>query len=123
MDRRISLLIVDDHETARSQLGRSLQRNDSIDVIGLTADSEQALCLVSQQRPDVVLLDVRRKDSRGLELCRRLAPLARLVVFTSYLAPEEQDQALQAGARDVLWKDINTSSLIARLREIATAPA
>jgi DNA-binding NarL/FixJ family response regulator len=79
------------------------------------------------QQIDVVLVDPKRRDGRGLELIQRIAELGKgalLVVLTSYATGLERWTSQKAGASQYLLKDINTEALVDRIRvELSKQPA
>jgi DNA-binding NarL/FixJ family response regulator len=118
---KIRLLIVDDHERVRRELVAKLRRSPDLDVVGATGDGEEAVRSVAEHRPDVVLIDVKRDDGYGVELCRRLShdrhePV--VVVLTSYLGQQEWEEARRAGAHAYLLKQIDSKALVARIKEM-----
>src|SRR4030042_89900 len=69
---KIRVMIVDDHEVVRRELAAALGRCPAVDMVGATGCAEEATLWASERHPDVVLLDVKRDDGGGLDLCRRL---------------------------------------------------
>ena len=66
------LLIIDDHEMVREGLKAMLVTEPDFDIVGGAANAQQALEMIEQVHPDVVLLDVRLPDASGVEVCRTL---------------------------------------------------
>jgi len=93
---------VDDNEVVRLGLTTLLQTTDAIDVVGTARDGEEAIALVSRQRPDVTLLDLRMPVMDGLTAAPRLVGHTSVLVMTY---AEEEDLvlgALAAGATGYL---------------------
>ncbi len=121
MGDKIRLLIVDDHERVRRELVAKLCRSPELDVVAATGDAEEAVRSVEEHRPDVVLIDVKRDDGCGVELCRRLGDDRRqlvVVVLTSYLGQQEWEEARRAGADGYLLKQIDSKALVVRIKEM-----
>ena len=119
---RSRVFIVDEHETVRLALADRLGRAADLKVIGHTGNADQAVTEVRQERPDVVLIEVKRSDGLGLEILRQVAELAnppRVLVLTSYPSAWEEQAAVRAGADSYLLKDIDSEDLIRRIVEIA----
>jgi DNA-binding NarL/FixJ family response regulator len=104
----IRVLVVDDHPVVRHGLIAILRYEPGIEVVGDAADGEQAVRLIVEQRPDVVLLDLRLPKLSGIEVMkqvRREAPEVRFLVLTTYDTDEYIGPALTAGAQGYLLKD------------------
>lgn len=121
---KINVLIVDDHELLRSGLRALLGNAKNISVCGEAEGMSQAIAQFEQQRPDVVLLDVRLKDGNGLDCCRELKRLSggdvRVLFFSGY--PEEQliMEAVRAGADGYLLKAVRSDLLIDAIATVMT---
>jgi DNA-binding NarL/FixJ family response regulator len=103
----IRVLIVDDHPMAREWTSRSLAEAANVDVVGLAENGQQALQLISDLAPDVVLLDIHLPDISGIEIARRVRaslPQVALVVLTGYDDPTYAQALLQIGVRGFLSK-------------------
>jgi DNA-binding NarL/FixJ family response regulator len=119
---KIRVLIVDDHEGVRGELPAILARSGDVEVVGATGCPEEAARCLTEHHPEVVLLDVKRHDGHGLDLCRSLSGMGRehaVVIFTSYLSREEWHEAQEAGATDYLLKQIGCKDLLAKITEVA----
>jgi len=113
-------MIVDDHERVRHELVASLGRSGMVEVVGATGCAEEATRWLTERQPDVVLLDVKRDDGGGVDLCRRLTGnghACAVLILTSYLSREEWRDAQEAGATDYLFKQIDSKALLAKITE------
>ena len=113
------IYVADDHEPVRQALVARLSGGPGLAVIGETGDYEQTLAEVAALRPDVLVVDPKRSDGRGLELLHRLAQLpmpARLILLTSYRTDLEEWEALRLGAVAYVLKDLGTDALEAEIR-------
>ena len=118
------VLIVDDHPEVRHALAVRLGSTPDVAVVGEIADAEEALQQAEALHPDVVVVETKRADGRGLELVSRLTHnLAglKIVVLTSYLSEWEQWAAFRAGALRYLLKDIDTAQLLEQIRAVGAA--
>jgi DNA-binding NarL/FixJ family response regulator len=114
-------MIVDDHERVRRELVASLARCEAVEVVGATGCAEEATRWLAERHPDVVLLDIKRDDGGGLDLCRCLAGNGHgcaVVILTSYLSREEWHEARKAGATDYLFKQIDSRALRDKISEV-----
>lgn len=109
------LYIVDEHPGVRAALVERLGRAANLQVIGHGGEAGLVVHEIRSGQPDVVLLEVKRKDGMGLEILRQLASLPNaphLAVLTSYPTKWEEQAAVRAGAECYLLKEIDSEELI-----------
>lgn len=114
----IRLFLVDDHPLVRDGLRARLSSLPEIDIVGEADGVAEALPLIEELKPDLVLADVGMKDINGIELAARLQerqPEVRVVMLSMYDNPEYVQQALQAGARGYVLKDAPASEIVAAI--------
>jgi two-component system LytT family response regulator len=104
----VRVLVVDDEEPARRRLVRMLERLGGIEVVGEAGDGEQALALVRERAPELLLLDIDMPEMDGLELAE--LPGVPLVIFTTAHA-EHAVRAFEVAAVDYLLKPIGRERL------------
>ena len=111
----LRVLLVDDHDLFRSGL-RGLLEEQGLNVVGEAENGQQALRLVPELVPDVVIMDLKMPGLTGVEATRKIssiAPLARVVVLTISAEDEDVMNAVMAGACGYLLKDSSIDQLIA----------
>jgi DNA-binding NarL/FixJ family response regulator len=116
------LYIVEEHESVRQALADRLSQSENLSVVGHAADCQAVLDDIERLKPDIVLIEVKRKDGMGLELTRQIASLSdapRLVVLTSYQKTWEEQAAARAGAVTYLLKELDSAELIRRIEALA----
>jgi DNA-binding NarL/FixJ family response regulator len=116
------LYIIDEHVTVRSALAERLDQAADLRVIGHAGDKDEVMRDVVEKQPDIVLLEVKRKDGMGLEILRSIVAMdcsPRLAVLTSYPTKWEEDAALRAGAVCYMMKDIDSEELIRMIERCA----
>ncbi|MGJ7917279.1 response regulator [Massilia sp. LXY-6] len=118
----IRLVIADDHELIREGIKKIVRHCADLKVVGEAADLAQAIALVAQVRPDVVVLDVTMPDYDGLDglaELRRHFPSLRVVMLSMH--PEERYAlaALRGGALGYVSKASASADLIDALRKAA----
>jgi NarL family two-component system response regulator LiaR len=114
MLNKITVLIADDHEIIRMSLTHLLARDDRLDVIGTAANGCEALQMVEQASPDVVLMDLSMPEMDGLtatQKIKRLHPEVIVIMFTAYLDHNLVYQSMKAGATGYLVKDAHPGEI------------
>ena len=122
MSNLIRVLITDDHSIVREGLTLILETTDDIEVIGEAADGAEALRLVSEDQPDVVLMDLRMPGMDGLtaiEHLQRDYPQVAIVILTTYNEDDLMLRGLQAGAKGFLLKDTPRDTLLETIQAAA----
>jgi DNA-binding NarL/FixJ family response regulator len=117
----LRVLLVDDHDLFRTGL-RNLLEEQGVQVIGEAADGQQAIRLVRELAPDVVVMDLNMPGMTGVEATRQvtsLAPLTRVVVLTISDQDEDVMNAILAGACGYLMKDSSIQDLMQGIRAAA----
>lgn len=118
----IRVIIVDDHAVVRQGLRFLLAPQPDMEVVGEGKDGIQAATLVSNQLPDVVLLDLLMPRMDGITAIReikRIAPTTQIIILTSFAEDEQIFEAIKAGAISYLLKDASPEELIAAVRAAA----
>ncbi|HYH71870.1 MAG TPA: response regulator transcription factor [Nocardioides sp.] len=122
----IRVLLVDDDPLVRSALSLMLGGQADIEVVGEAGNGEAALALVTELRPEVVLMDIRMPVMDGLEATRTLhqrpAPPA-VVVLTTFDADDHVVGAIAAGADGFLLKDTPPGDIVNAIRTVAAGDA
>ena len=114
MKKSISIIIVDDHEVVRSGMRSYLETLPDFSVVGEAASGEEAIELVSELIPDIVLMDLIMPGMDGIETTRRIkqvSPRTQVVVLTSYHEDIHIFPALKAGAISYILKDMKMDKL------------
>jgi DNA-binding NarL/FixJ family response regulator len=123
MDARpVRVVLVDDHEMVLEGLKAMLARfTGRVRVVGQAGTAAEAQSVVSALNPDVVLCDIRLRESSGLDLCRRLTeqdPARRVLLLSVYDDEQYLYQALRAGAAGYLLKRVSGEELVRSLEEV-----
>jgi DNA-binding NarL/FixJ family response regulator len=117
----LRVLLVDDHDLFRTGL-RNLLEEQAVQVIGEAADGAQAIRMVRELAPDVVVMDLNMPGMTGVEATRQVtsqAPLTRVVVLTISDQDEDVMNAILAGACGYLMKDSSIQDLMQGIRAAA----
>jgi DNA-binding NarL/FixJ family response regulator len=105
--RRIGVLIVDDHITFAEALRIAIGRERDVNVVGIAATGNAAVAMASDQRPDVVLMDIEMPGMDGIEATRRIkeeSPGSRVIMLTEHVEDLTLARAVEAGASGYLAK-------------------
>ncbi len=121
----IRVLIVDDHPEVRRALGALLGVSSRIEVLGTAQSFEAGVSFTESLHPDIVVIEPKSPARRRLltpvaEMVRQLIDRgAATIILTSYPDEEERGEALRAGARRYLLKDIDATGLTAQIEAVA----
>jgi len=121
MEKRIRILIADDHLVFRMGLKSLLGGEPDMQVVGEAATGQQTVERCRSLRPDVVVLDLRMPEGGGIGALRSISkefPQSRVLVFSSYASEEEVYQALDAGALGYMLKDVGRDALTRAIRRV-----
>ena len=120
-DRRIRVLIADDHTIVRQGLRAILETESSIEVVGEAADGREAVRKTQALKPDVVVMDLSMPGMNGMEATRRIvrmSPGIRVVTLTMHSSEEYVYSLLKAGAKGYLLKESVSSDLVEAIRAV-----
>ena len=118
----LRVLLADDHQVVRAGLRAMLDPNPEIEVVGEACDGAEAIALVRDLDPDVVLMDLRMPKMDGVAAIARLRELALAVpvlVLTTYDTDADIVRAIEAGATGYLLKDTSREELMHAIRSAA----
>ena len=115
----IRIVIVDDHTLMRSGLRGLLALTDDIAVIAEAGDGEQAVQVITETKPDLVLMDIRLPKRSGLqvlEMLKQQSLLPATILLTTFDDDEALLQGMRLGAKGFLLKDISLERLVDAIR-------
>ena len=113
-DRDITVIVVEDQWMVRDGLATIANLATHIEVVATGADGEEAVALVTEHVPDVVLMDIKMPNLDGIEATRRIKashPRVNVLVLTTFIDRDLITEALDAGASGYLTKDIGAQDL------------
>jgi DNA-binding NarL/FixJ family response regulator len=119
MAEPITIILVDDHEVVRKGMRAYLDTLPDFRVVGEASSGEEAIGLVSELIPNLVLMDLIMPGMDGVETTRRIkkiSPRTQVVVLTSYHEDAHIFPALKAGAISYILKDMKMEKLVETLR-------
>jgi DNA-binding NarL/FixJ family response regulator len=120
--KKIRIVLVDDHPVVRKHVRRILQLVPGIDIVGEASNGVEALTLVEQLAPDVLLLDMEMPVLNGVEVARRLRAAnssVRILALSAYDDKEYVLEMLANGASGYLTKDEMPDYIIEAVQRVA----
>jgi DNA-binding NarL/FixJ family response regulator len=118
----LRVVVVDDHQMVLDGLRAMLAAYaDRVEIVGEATEPELAMKIITEQMPDITVLDVRLRGSSGLDLCaeiRRRHPACKVVFLTVYDDEQYLYQALRLGAAGFLLKRVRGAELVDHLQRI-----
>ncbi|RZS90135.1 LuxR family two component transcriptional regulator [Motilibacter rhizosphaerae] len=117
----IRVLIVDDHALFRRGLEAVLGLEPDLEVVGEAGDGAQAVAQTVELTPDIVLMDVKMPQRGGIEACRsirELVPSAEIIMLTSSDEDADLFEAIKAGAKGYLLKDVAIDEVPSSIRAV-----
>ena len=117
----LRLVVVDDHPIVRDGLAGIFALEEDIDVVGQAGSGPEALAVVAERDPDLVLMDLRMPGGDGFAAIRQLRERGgrpRVLVLTTYDTERDVRRAMAAGADGYLLKDLPRDQLVAAVREL-----
>ncbi|MFD6193712.1 response regulator [Streptomyces sp. NPDC060275] len=125
-ERPARVVVADDQTVVREGIVMLLGLLPGIDVVGAAGDGEEAVRLVAELAPDVVLMDLRMPRCDGVEATRRIRsqhPGTQVVVLTTYADDASLFPALHAGARGYLTKDAGGDEIVRAVHSVLSGDA
>lgn len=122
MNKTVQILLVDDHDVVRDGLKALLSAQPDFEVVGAARSGEEALALLQQVQPDVILMDITLEGMDGLEATHRIiqdCPEAKVLALTIHEGQDYFFAMLQAGASGYVPKRAASEDLIHAIRAVA----
>lgn len=117
----MKIVIADDHHVVRKGLRFFFATQDDIEVVGEAATGIEALRVIEETKPDLVLMDLSMPEMDGIQAIKKAIqqfPETNIIVLTSYSDQEYVIPALQAGAKAYQLKDTEPEELVKTLRQV-----
>ncbi len=120
--KRISVLLVEDHDVVRECLHLMLKLEPDLDVVGEARDGRLAVCMASELKPDVILMDIAMPKLNGIEATRQLLkaqPAARIIILSANCDDASVKNAVEAGAAGFLLKQDSSRHVCEAIRKVS----
>ena len=119
--RRIRILVVDDHALMRVGLVASIGGEPDMEIVGAASNGKEAVEFFRQHCPDITLMDLKMPVMGGVEAIQAIrgeCPSAKVIVLSTYEGDDDIFRALEAGATSYLLKDTLAEDLVRVIREV-----
>jgi len=119
--KKITILLVENHVVVREGIRQFLEREANFEVVGEAGDGEEAVRMVSQLKPDVIVMDISMPKLSGIEATKQikaLQPSAAVLILTAYDYEQYIFPLLEAGAAGYLLKDVSSRELISAIQTV-----
>lgn len=123
---RVRLFVVDDHTLFRDGLRSLFNSVPDMELVGEAGSGEEAIDLVRESLPDVVLMDIQMPGGDGIEATRAIlqsSPSIGVIIVTMLEAPDSVFAAMRAGARGYVLKEADQSEMLSTIRAVAAGDA
>ncbi len=123
MNRRIRILLADDHAVVRQGFKMILGAQPEMEIVGEAGNGREAVEAAGKLRPDVVVMDVAMPELNGVEATRRIvqsSPHTRVLALSMHKDAVYVREVLRAGARGYLLKDAPAGDLLSAVRSVAS---
>ncbi|EJL6390868.1 response regulator [Vibrio vulnificus] len=121
MDKPIRVVIVDDHQVVLDGFMARLEMESEIDVVGTASNGLEALDVVKQHKPDVVLMDISMPILNGIEATRMIKaewPEAKILMLTMHDNREYIMKVMQEGAVGYMLKEISAEKMVQAIKTV-----
>lgn len=118
---KIRVVLAEDHAIMREGIREFIQRQTDMEVVGEAGDGEEAVKLVAQVKPDVVVMDIRMPKLNGIEATKQIKsqfPSTAILILTAYDSDQYIFALLEAGAAGYLLKGVKANELIDAIRAV-----
>ena len=121
--KKITVIIADDHTLVRRGLVALLSLNSAIEIIAEVGDGRAAVALALEKKPDVVMMDLSMPNLNGFEAIRQIkkqAPSTRILVLSAYDNEEYVQQTVQCGADGYMLKSTSPEELSTAIKTVCS---
>ncbi|MCD5410521.1 MAG: response regulator transcription factor [Clostridiales bacterium] len=118
---KIKILIVDDHSLVREGLKQILELENDMKIVGEAGNGEEAIVILNQVKPDIVILDINMPKMNGIQTLRRMKDIdvtTKIIMLTFHEEEEYLRETLNLGANGYVLKDAESESLTKAIREV-----
>jgi len=122
VESKVKVMLVDDHILVLEGIRARLEREEGIDVVGQATDGKEALELIEDLKPDVVMMDVSMPNMNGVETTKILQehyPDLKVLILSMHDNREYISQLMLHGAKGYILKDVSVEEMVRAIRSVA----
>lgn len=122
MDEKITVVLADDHSIVRKGISLVLENDDQIEIIGQASDGKEAIEMVEQLNPQVLVADISMPELNGIELTKLVISKelsTHILILSTHFEEEYILKSFDAGASGYLPKDADEDEVISAIRTIS----
>jgi len=123
---KVRVLVADDHPVVRQGIMANVKPQGDMTVVAEAGDGVEALELIKEQLPDVVMLDLRMPRMDGLDVLKEVNKSrlpCKVIIMTTFDSEEDVQRAMKAGARGYLLKDSTQEEILDAIRRVSLGEA
>lgn len=124
MEKKINVMLVDDHEMVRMGLGAYISTDEAIEIVGEAGNGEEGVEMAIERKPDVILMDLVMDGMNGIEATRAITKAfeergweVKIIVLTSFIEEDKVMPALEAGAFSYLLKTTKAEDIVRAIKK------
>jgi DNA-binding NarL/FixJ family response regulator len=122
MEEKLKIIVVDDHEIMRDGLVTLMELEETVEVIGEAGNYQELYELLKKELPKVIIMDIGLPEKSGIEITEELLekhPEINIIILSANLDEDSIFNAIQAGAKGYLPKDVGKNELFTALSEVS----
>ena len=124
MEKKIKVMLVDDHEMVRMGLGAYISTDEAIEIVGEASNGREGLEMAIERKPDVILMDLVMEEMNGIEATKAITEAfdkkgweVKIIVLTSFIEEDKVMPALEAGAFSYLLKTTKAEDVVRAIKK------
>lgn len=124
MEKKIKVMLVDDHEMVRMGLGAYISTDEDIEIVGEASNGREGLEMAIERKPEIILMDLVMEEMNGIEATQKITEAfeergweVKIIVLTSFIEEEKVMPALEAGAFSYLLKTTKAEDIVRAIKK------
>jgi len=124
LEKKIKVMLVDDHEMVRMGLGAYISTDEDIEIVGEASNGREGLEMALERKPEVILMDLVMEEMNGIEATRAITEAfqergweVKIIVLTSFIEEDKVMPALEAGAFSYLLKTTKAEDIVRAIKK------